>query len=88
MYLDTDIILSQIKERDWLKEIVSRKLSKIDEELKTSAITIVECQIVLLQEEERDESVKVMKKIKPLGVRILPLAEDVLINSSTSSTRM
>ena len=51
MYLDTDIVLSQIKEKDWLKEIVKRKLSKIDEELKTSAITIVECQIVLFREE-------------------------------------
>ena len=87
MYLDTDIILSQIKERDWLKEIVSRKLSRIDEELKTSAITIVECQIVLLREEGRDKSVKVMEKIKPLGLKILPLTEDVLMKSTELLTK-
>ena len=45
MYLDTDIVLSQIKGKDWLKEIVKRKLSNINEELKTSAITIVDCPI-------------------------------------------
>ncbi len=82
MYLDTDIVLSQIKERDWLKEIVKRKLSKIDVELKTSAITIVECQIVLFREEGRNEAVKVMERIKPLGLKILPLTEDVLIKST------
>lgn len=66
MYLDTDIILSQIKERDWLKEVVRRKLSEINEDFCTSAITVVECQIVLLREESREEAIKVMEKIESL----------------------
>jgi predicted nucleic acid-binding protein len=82
MYLDTDIVLSQIKERDWLKEIVKRKLSEIDEELKTSAITVVECQIVLLREEGREEAIKTMERIDFLGLKILPLTKEVLAKST------
>ena len=82
MYLDTDIVLSQIKRKDWLKEIVKRKLSEINEELGTSAITIVECQIVLLREEGREEAIKVMEKIESLGLRILPLTKEVLKKST------
>ena len=82
MYIDTDIVLSQIKERDWLKEIVKRKLSEIDEELCTSAITIVECQIVLLREEGREEAIRAMEKIESLGLRILSLTKEVLAKST------
>ena len=82
MYLDTDIVLSQIKRKDWLKEIVKRKLSEIDEKTNTSAITIVECQIVLLREEGREEAIKVMGKIESLGLRILPLTKEVLKKST------
>jgi len=82
VYLDTDIVLSQIKRKDWLKEIVKRKLSEINEELGTSAITIVECQIVLLREEGREEAIKVMEKIESLGLRILPLTKEVLKKST------
>ena len=82
MYLDTDVILSQIKKRDWLKEIVNRKLSEINEELSTSAITVVECQIVLLREESREEAIEAMEKIESLGLRILPLTKEVLAKST------
>ncbi len=82
MYLDTDIVLSQIKERDWLKDVVRRKLSRIEEELKTSAITIVECQIVLLREEGRGEAIKVIDRINSLGLQILPLTREVLEKST------
>ncbi len=82
MYLDTDIVLSQIKRKDWLKEIVKRKLSEIDEKPSTSAITIVECQIVLLREESREVAIKVMGKIESLGLRILPLTKEVLKKST------
>ncbi|AKG91592.1 putative nucleic-acid-binding protein, contains PIN domain [Geoglobus ahangari] len=82
MYLDTDVILSQIKEKDWLKDIVKRKLESINEEFVTSAITIVECQIVLIREFGRDEAVKVPERIEELGVKILPLSKEVLEISS------
>ncbi len=82
MYLDTDVILSQIKEKDWLKDIVRRKLESIDEKFVTSAITIVECQIVLIRELGRDEAVKVPERIEKLGVEILPLSKEVLGISS------
>ena len=59
MYLDTDVILSQIKEKDWLKDIVKRKLESIDEGFVTSAITIVECQIVIIREFESISLLKV-----------------------------
>ena len=82
MYLDTDVILSQIKEKDWLKDIVKRKLESIDEEFVTSAITIVECQIVLIRELGRDEAVKIPERVEELGVEILPLSKEVLEISS------
>jgi len=82
VHLDTDIVLSQIKKRDWLKDIVKRKLSEIDEDLSTSAITVVECQIVLLREESREEAIKVMEKIESLGLRLLPLTKEVLTKST------
>jgi len=65
------MVLSQIKEKDWLKEAVRRKLSEIDEELKTSAITVV--QIVLLREDGREEAIKTLERINSLGLKILPL---------------
>ncbi|MBE8538546.1 PIN domain-containing protein [Geoglobus acetivorans] len=80
--MDTDVILSQIKEKDWLKDIVKRKLEAIDEGFVTSAITIVECQIVLIRESGRSEAIKVHEKIEELGVRILPLSEEILGISS------
>jgi len=82
VYLDTDIVLSQIKKRDWLKDIVRRKLSEIYENLSTSAITVVECQIVLLREESRGEAIKVMERIESLKLRILSLTKEVLTKST------
>ena len=87
MYLDTDIILSQIKERDWLKDIVKRKFSKIKEDFKTSAITVVECQIVLLREEGRDEAIKAIERIESLELEILPLTKEVLVKSTELLTK-
>lgn len=78
MYLDTDVILSQLKERDWLKESVEKKLGEVNEKLKTSAITIVECQIVLLREDSRSSATDVLDRIRELRVEVLPLTEEVL----------
>ncbi len=61
---------------------MKRKLESIDEEFVTSAITIVECQIVLIRELGRDEAVKVPEKIEELDVEILPLSKEVLEISS------
>ncbi len=44
--------------------------------------TIVECQIVLLREESREEAIKVAEKIESLGLRILPLTKEVLAKST------
>lgn len=78
MYLDTDVILSQLKERDWLKESVEKKLGEMNEKLKTSAITIVECQIVLLREDSRSSAIDVLDRIREFRVEVLPLTEEVL----------
>ena len=78
MYLDTDIILSQLKEQDWLKENVKKKLEEVEENLKTSAITAVECQIVLIREDSRGNALEVLDGIKKLGVEVLPLTEEIL----------
>ena len=59
-----------------------RKLDSIEDELKTSAITAVECQIVLMREAGREEAVSVMERIDGLDVEILPLTRDVLKKSS------
>jgi len=78
VYLDTDVILSLLKERDWLKESVEKKLREVNEKLKTSAITIVECQIVLIREESRSSATDVLDRIRELRVEVLPLTEEVL----------
>jgi hypothetical protein len=78
VYLDTDVILSQLKERDWLKESVEKKLGEVNEKLKTSAITIVECQIVLLREDSRSSATDVLDRVRELRVEVLPLTEEVL----------
>jgi hypothetical protein len=78
VYLDTDVILSQLKERDWLKESVEKKLGEMNEKLKTSAITIVECQIVLLREDSRSSAIDVLDRIREFRVEVLPLTEEVL----------
>ncbi|WP_456474860.1 PIN domain-containing protein [Candidatus Pyrohabitans sp.] len=78
MYLDTDIILSQLKKQDWLKENVKKKLGEVEENLKTSAITAVECQIVLIREDSRRNALEVLEGIKKLGVEVLPLTEEIL----------
>jgi len=78
MYLDTDVVLSQIKPEDWLKDIVKRKLDEVNEKLRTSAITVVECQIVLLRDVSRSSALKVTEDVETMGIEILPITMEVL----------
>ena len=78
MYLDTDIILALIKEEDWLKRYISLKDIKNP---KTSALTIVEAELVLLREYSRKNAIGVLNKIQNLGINILPITAKTLNKS-------
>lgn len=75
MYLDTDIILALVKQNDWLKPHVNIK--KIHNP-KTSALTMIEAQIVLLREYGRKDVIGIVKKIKKFGIAIEEIDERIV----------
>ena len=78
MYLDTDIILAIIKEKDWLKEFVDA--SKIKDP-KTSTFTIIEAEIILAREYERKDIFSMSEKLKKPNIKILSFDEKILTKS-------
>lgn len=84
MYLDTDILLSVIKEEDWLKDYID--ISKISKK-KTSTLTIIEARIVLEREYSREKAVNALLKIKNTGLEILPIDKKVIEKSQELISR-
>lgn len=78
MYLDTDIVLALVKEKDWLKEFVDA--SKIKDP-KTSTFTIIEAEIILAREYERKDIFSMSEKLKKLKIKILSFDEKILTKS-------
>ncbi len=73
MYLDTDILLALIKDKDWLKNYI--KLEKINNP-QTSVLTLIEAQLVLAREFGRNDIFRI-NKIKDFKIKIIDLDKEV-----------
>ena len=71
MYLDSDCVLALIKDSDWLKNTVKERVST-ENELFTSAVTIIECKLVISREEQRELMHDIDSKIIEAGIQLLP----------------
>jgi len=80
VYLDTDCILALVKDSDWLKVSVEKRL-KGEDKLVTSVLTVVECRLVLLREATIDEAFRVEEVIKCWKIKLIPLDEKVMKRS-------
>ena len=79
MYLDTDIILGQLKVDDWL----APTLDNIDfRHPKTSVVTVIEIQLVMFDSWSRSRLAAVSTDIVNLGIAVLPLTKEVLQSSA------
>jgi predicted nucleic acid-binding protein len=79
VYLDTDVILAVIKRDDWLKRYVN--LKRIHHP-KTSVLTIVEAELVLIREVSREAAISCLKEVKEKGITLLPIGQEILKISS------
>lgn len=73
MYLDTDIILALIKDKDWLKKYI--KIQDINNP-RTSILTLIEAELVLAREFGKKEILKI-NKIKDFKIKLLNLDKNV-----------
>ncbi len=80
VYLDTDCILALVKDKDWLKETVQKRL-KNERKLCTSVLAVVESRLVLMREADLDDALKVEEKIEEMKIKLLPLNEKALRES-------
>jgi len=80
VYLDTDCILALVKDSDWLKAPVEKRL-KSEKRLVTSALTVVECRLVLLREASLQDAFRVEDIIKKWKIKIIQLDDKVLERS-------
>ena len=79
MYLDADVLLAILKPTDWLKPYV--KIELIDAP-KTSALAVIEAEIVLAREYDRKNVLQVIDKIESLKIEILELDKETLKQST------
>ena len=80
MYLDTDCILALVKDSDWLKKPVERRL-RSEKKLYTSVLSVVECRLVLLRESTPEEAFRVEEEIKKWKIKLIPLDDKILKKS-------
>lgn len=80
MYLDTDCILALVKDSDWLKEPVQKRL-KHEKKLISSVLSVVECRLVLLRESTPEEAFSVEEAIKKWKIKLIPLDKKTLERS-------
>ncbi len=81
MYLDTDCILALVKDSDWLKKTVEKRI-KNEKKLCTSVLSVVESRLVLIREENIDIALSVEDKLRNLRIKLLPLEERILLESN------
>src|SRR3989344_3513882 len=79
MYLDTDIILALIKDKDWLRNYID--LNKI-KNAKTSVLTLIEAELVLIREFGRKETFRI-NKVKELKIKVFDLDKKTFDLSNT-----
>jgi uncharacterized protein with PIN domain len=80
VYLDTDCILALVKDSDWLKASVEKRL-KGENKLVSSVLTVVESRLVLLRETTPEEAFRVEEIIKKWKIKLIPLDEKVMKKS-------
>lgn len=76
MYLDTDVLLTLLKDKDWLKQYVDPKRVQ---GCTTSVLNLLEARLVLLREEGKVGDV--LKKTKAMKIKMLPVDEEQLETS-------
>lgn len=81
VYLDTDCILALVKEKDWLKKSVEKRIKK-EKKLCTSVLSVVESRLVLIRDENIDVALRVEDILKNLKIKLLPLDERILKESN------
>lgn len=79
MYLDTDIVLSQIKGSDWLAPVVEQCTF---DDPKTSTATVIEAQFVLETDWSRDRLAGVADSIRGESIELVALTTDDLTTAS------
>lgn len=77
LYLDTDAVLALVKPADWLKEAALSK-TRGQRRLRTSALTVVEAQLVLERDGEREAALDFAKNVRGRGIGLLPLTSKVV----------
>ncbi|MBI4450808.1 PIN domain-containing protein [Candidatus Woesearchaeota archaeon] len=78
MYLDTDVLLALLKDRDWLKPHISQKLLH---GASTSVLNILEAEIVMQREGERDTVLAVGPAVRRHHIAVLPVDDATMILS-------
>jgi PIN domain nuclease of toxin-antitoxin system len=81
VYLDTDCILALVKDSDWLKKPVQKRIKK-EKHLCTSVLSVVESRLVLMREDDIESVFKIENKLKAHKVKLLPLDEDIISESN------
>lgn len=71
MYLDTDVVLAELKVEDWLAPTVD--IDQLETPY-TSVITALEVQLVMFDEWSRTRISETSRSITNLGIHILPLS--------------
>ena len=79
MYLDTDVILGELKVDDWL----APTLKDVEfSQPKTSVVTVIEIQLVMFDIWSRSRLAGVATSIENLGIAVLTLTKEVLQSSA------
>ena len=81
VYLDTDCILAIVKDSDWLKKSVEKRIRN-EKRLCTSVLSVVESRLVLMREEDIESVFNIQEKLKSLKIKQFPLDENVLSKSN------
>lgn len=81
VYLDTDCILALVKDSDWLKKMVEKRIQN-EKRLCTSVLSVVESRLVLMREENIQTALCVEKELKKHRIKLLPLEENMISESN------
>ena len=79
MYLDTDVVLAELKVDDWLGSVV--EVGRLDTP-KTSAATCIEVQYAMEDLWDRDLLTRTHDRITEAGIELVPLRSDHVASGS------
>lgn len=87
MYLDTDVVLALAKKDDWLKAAATRAVRR-HRPLRTSALTLVEAELVLEREVGREAALAVRRVVTRRRVEVIPLSIEILAEADKLRRRI